>query len=91
MGEAFSKVIIDVVGPLPKTTRDNRYLLTVMCVNTKFPEAIPLCEVTTAVVINVLIKYFTLTGLPINRIRDRISCLGLFNRSVVIGDTSGQI
>ena len=50
--EPFSRVIIDCVGPLPKTKSGNQYLLTVMCASTRFPEAIP------------LIKFFTLVGLP---------------------------
>ncbi|XP_067685776.1 uncharacterized protein [Haliotis asinina] len=64
VGEAFSKVLIDIVGPLPKTSQGNQYLLTIMCLNTRFPEAIPLRKVTAAVVTKALIKYFTMTGLP---------------------------
>ena len=41
-GEPFSEVIIDCVGPLPKTTAGNKYLLTIMCKATRFPEAVPL-------------------------------------------------
>ena len=63
-GEAFSKVLIDVVGPLPKTSQGNQYLLTIMCLNTRFPEAIPLRRVTASVVAKALLKYFTYTGLP---------------------------
>ena len=42
MGEPFEHVIIDCVGPLPRTKTGNQYMLTVMCVSTRFPEAIPL-------------------------------------------------
>ena len=41
-GEPFSEVIIDCVGPLPKTRAGNQYLLTIMCKATRFPEAVPL-------------------------------------------------
>ena len=41
-GEPFSHVIIDCVGPLPKTREGNQYLLTIMCTSTRFPEAVPL-------------------------------------------------
>ena len=34
--EPFSEVIIDCVGPLPKTTARNKYLLTIMCKATRF-------------------------------------------------------
>jgi len=63
-GPAFSKVLIDIVGPLPKTSQGNQYLLTIMCVSTRFPEAIPLRKVTASVIARALIKYFTMTGLP---------------------------
>ena len=44
--EPFSKVIIDCVGPLPKTKSRNQYLVTSMCASTRFPEAIPLTNIT---------------------------------------------
>ena len=40
--EPFSRVLIDCVGPLPKSKSGNEYLLTIMCTSTRFPEAIPL-------------------------------------------------
>ena len=43
--EPFSHVIIDCVDPLPKTKGGNQYLLTIMCVSTRFPEAIPLWNI----------------------------------------------
>ena len=42
IGEPFSKIMIDCVGPLPKTRSGNQYLLTIMCCSTRYPEAIPL-------------------------------------------------
>ncbi len=42
MGEAFEEVLVDCVGPLPKTKADNQYLCTIMCRATRFPEAVPL-------------------------------------------------
>ena len=40
--EHFSRIIIDCVGPLPKTKSGHEYLLTIMCASTRFPEAIQL-------------------------------------------------
>ena len=40
--EPFDRLMIDCVGQLPKTKSGNEYLLTIMCVSTRFPEAIPL-------------------------------------------------
>ena len=62
--EPFSRVIIDCVGPLPKTKSGNQYLLTVMCASTRFPEAIPLRNIKAKTIVRALIKFFTLVGLP---------------------------
>ena len=40
--EPFTRIIIDCVGPLPKTKSGNEYLLTIMCASTRFPKTIPL-------------------------------------------------
>ena len=62
--EPFSRVIIDCVGPLPKTKSGNQYLLTIMCASTRFPEAIPLHNIKAPTIAKSLIKFFTLVGLP---------------------------
>ena len=62
--EPFSWVIIDCVGPLPKTKSGNQYLLTIMCTSTRFPEAIPLRNIKAPTIVKSLIKFFTLVGLP---------------------------
>ena len=62
--EPFSHIIIDCVGPLPKTKSQNEYLLTIMCSSTRFPEAIPLRSIKTNAILKALIKFFTLFGLP---------------------------
>ena len=60
----FSHVIIDCVGPLPKTKEGNQYLLTIMCLSTHFPEAIPLRNIKAPKIAKTLIKFFALFGLP---------------------------
>ena len=62
--EPFSRVIVDCVGPLPKTKKGNQFLLTVMCASTWFPEAVPLRNIKAKTVVTALIKLFTLVGLP---------------------------
>jgi len=64
MEEPFSRVIIDCVGPLPKTKGGNQYLLTIMCSSTRFPEAIPMKNIKAPKIVAALIKFFTLVGLP---------------------------
>lgn len=62
--EPFEHVIVDCVGPLPKTRSGNQFLLTVMCSATRFPEAIPLRKITAPVVVKALVKFFSTFGLP---------------------------
>ena len=62
--EPFSHIIIDCVGPLPKTKSQNEFLLTIMCSSTRFPEAIPLRSIKTNAILKALIKFFTIFGLP---------------------------
>ena len=63
-GEPFSHVLVDCVGPLPKTKLGNQYLLTIMCKFTHFPEAIPLRNIKAPKIVESLIKFFTFVGLP---------------------------
>uniref|UniRef100_A0A3Q1F7N1 Gypsy retrotransposon integrase-like protein 1 n=1 Tax=Acanthochromis polyacanthus TaxID=80966 RepID=A0A3Q1F7N1_9TELE len=64
IGESFEHVIVDCVGLLPRTNSGNQFLLTVMCVATHFPEAIPLLKITAPAVSKALLKFFTTFGLP---------------------------
>ncbi|XP_066958571.1 uncharacterized protein [Macrobrachium rosenbergii] len=60
----FDKVIIDCVGPLPKTRRGNEYLLTVLCPTTRYPLAIPIKNIHAKTIIGQLLKVFTTFGFP---------------------------
>lgn len=64
VGEAFEEMLVDCVGPLPKTKSGNQYLCTIMCRATRFPEAIPLQKITAPVILRMLIKLFSTFGLP---------------------------
>lgn len=61
--DLFERVLVDCVGPLPRTKAGNKFLLTVMCVSTQFPEVFPLCRITTPVIVRALTKFFSLFGL----------------------------
>ena len=63
-GEPFSRVLVDCVGPMTKTKSGNQYLLTIVCVSTRFPEAIPLRNIKANTIVKALIKFFTFVGLP---------------------------
>ena len=62
--EPFSRILIDCVGPVPRTKSGNEYLLTIMCTSTRLPEAIPLRNIKTKSIVKALIKFFTFVGLP---------------------------
>jgi hypothetical protein len=64
IGEPFQKIIVDCVGPLPKSKSGHEYLITIMCVATRYPEAFPLRNITARQVIPVMNKFFTTFGFP---------------------------
>ena len=64
VSEPFSKVAFDLVGPLPRTTSGYKYLLTAMCLYTKYPEAIPLKRVDNVTVLEGLMEVFSKHGFP---------------------------
>ena len=80
--EPFSRIIIDCVGPLPKTKSGCQYLLTIMCASTRFPEAIPLRNIKTKTIVKALVKFFTFVGLPRSVQSDQGSnfMLGIFQQ-----------
>ena len=62
--EPFSRVLVDCVGPLPRTRSGNQYLLTIMCTSTRFPEAIPLRNIKAKTIVQALTKFFSFVGAP---------------------------
>ncbi|GFU71135.1 retrovirus-related Pol polyprotein from transposon 412 [Trichonephila clavipes] len=64
ISEVFSKINIDAVGPLPVSTKQNRYLITPICVASKYPEAIPVESITSPNVIDALLSIFSRIGFP---------------------------
>ena len=60
----FTEIIIDCVGPLPKTKSGNQYLLTIICRATRSPEAFPLRNIKTSQIVESHVKFFSFVGLP---------------------------
>ena len=60
----FSEIIIDCIGPLPKTKSGNQYLLTIRFRATRFPEVFPLCNIKAPRIVESLVKFFSFVGLP---------------------------
>lgn len=63
IGEPFDHILIDCVGPLPKTKTRHQYLLTMLCIATRFPEAVPLRTLRVKAVVKALVKFFSIFGL----------------------------
>ena len=62
--DPFEHIIIYCVGPLPRSSRGYQFRFTMMCANTRFPEAVPLRTITSKNVIQAMIKFFSFVGLP---------------------------
>lgn len=63
--EAFSRVAIDLVGPLsPQSSEGHRYILTFIDFSTGFPEAVPLKDISSISVAEALISIFSRVGIP---------------------------
>ncbi|CAL1297643.1 unnamed protein product [Larinioides sclopetarius] len=64
VSEVFSKVNLDTVGPLPVSTKNNRYLLTYIDLASKYPEAIPLETIASESITDALLLIFSRIGYP---------------------------
>ena len=54
----FSRVAIDLIGPLPASDRGNRWVLTLVDCATRYPEAIPMKHIETTDVAEELVSIF---------------------------------
>ena len=63
MTKPFSEVLVDVVGPLYRTSQGHEYCLAIMDTCTRFVEALPLQWATSQATTEALLKFFTLFGL----------------------------
>ena len=70
----FERLAIDIVGPLPKTSRGHRYLLVIVDYATRYPEALPLRAATTKAVARELILLFSRVGIVREILTDQGSC-----------------
>ncbi|GFS57467.1 retrovirus-related Pol polyprotein from transposon 17.6 [Trichonephila clavipes] len=62
--EVFTKLNINACGPLPITSKGNRYLITAICMSSKFPEAIPVSDISSVSVTDALLNVFSRMGFP---------------------------
>ncbi|KAJ8351611.1 hypothetical protein SKAU_G00230870 [Synaphobranchus kaupii] len=60
----FSRIGMDLVGPLPRSSRGHQYILVVLDYATRYPEAIPLRTMATKGIARELMLLFSRVGLP---------------------------
>eukprot|EP00745_Piridium_sociabile_P036317 TRINITY_DN6494_c1_g1_i2.p2 TRINITY_DN6494_c1_g1~~TRINITY_DN6494_c1_g1_i2.p2 ORF type:complete len:120 (-),score=12.99 TRINITY_DN6494_c1_g1_i2:78-437(-) len=61
----FKRIAVDLIGPFKPTSKSGyRYVLTVMDVATRFPEAVPLRNIDTVAVAETLMGIFSRVGYP---------------------------
>ncbi|XP_063955624.1 uncharacterized protein LOC135154209 [Lytechinus pictus] len=64
IGPPFRKVAMDIVGPLPRTKKGNRFILVVCDYSTRYPEAVPLSSIEAEKVADESVKIFSRVGIP---------------------------
>lgn len=67
----YTRMACDLVGPLPRTQAGFRYILTVMCLGTRYPFAIPLKRIDARTVAEGLMEVFSYTGIPVELLHDQ--------------------
>ena len=73
MKKPFERIARDIVGPLPRSKKDNQYILVVCDYDTRYSEALPLCSISAETVAEHLMQLFSRVGIP-NPIRELTSC-----------------
>ena len=66
----WNKLAVDIVGPFERTASGYQYLLTVIDMATRFPEAIPLKKIDAATTAEALLKVFSAYGTPETIVND---------------------
>ena len=70
--EPFSRIAIDLVGPLsPPSSKGHRYIVTLIDFSSVFSEAMPLKDIDTISVSEALLTIFTRVGIPREILSDR--------------------
>ena len=71
MSEPFEVMGFDIVGPMPKGRGGCMYLLTAICMATRWPEAIPLRSISARSVAVGMLEIFSRTGIPLQLVTDQ--------------------
>ena len=71
LSEPFEVLAFDLVGPFPKAKNGFRFVLTAVCMGSKWPEAIPLGSQTAKAVAAGMLEIFSRTGIPLQLLTDQ--------------------
>ena len=69
--EPFECLAFDIVGPMPKGKGGCRFLLTAICMASRWPEAIPLRTITARPIAQGMMDIFSRTGIPLHLLMDQ--------------------
>ena len=67
----FTRVAVDLIGPLQKSTKGNRFALVAIDLATKYPDAVPLKNIDSHTVAEALLDIFSRVGLPNEILHDQ--------------------
>ena len=72
IGTPFKRVAIDLVGEIhPPSEKGHRYILTLVDYATRYPEAVPVKDITTQTVAEALVDMFSRLGIPEEILHDQ--------------------
>ena len=69
--ELFEKIAVYIVGPLPKGKGGTEHILTILCMASCWPEAIPLRKITARAISEAMMPVFSRIGLPLQILSDQ--------------------
>ena len=72
IGELFSRIAMDIVGPLPRSRAGHRFILVIRDHATRYPEAVPLRTIDAQNVAEELVKFFSRVGIPKEILTDQV-------------------
>jgi len=64
IGTPYSVISVDIIGPISPPSEGYRYILTTIDTCTRFPEAVPLRDISASTVAEALLEIFSRVGLP---------------------------
>jgi len=64
IGTPYSVISVDIIGPISPPSEGYRYILTTIDTCTRFPEAVPLKDISASTVAEALLDIFSRVGLP---------------------------